>query len=297
MLLADCNGQAQMIESRRELRPPKIQSVDRVDQALAEAMRALDRDLSDEAERIVLSVLKFAPQHHRARYVLGCALLKQGRTEQAVAQLETAARGSPDSQIETMLGIALRQAGQLPEALARLRRATKRRPPYAPAWYQLGTLLVAMDRDEAAIEAFRGGLEIAPMMPELWIQLGYALLWRKHCEKAKVAFARALEIAPSSAEALVGIGKTHRDIAEVEPAAEYFRRAVVVRPEDPGIWLELGLALQELGQSDAARDALRRAARGQRKRYLHALNSLVASGHGRFWMRPSAAAQFFQVEA
>ena len=62
-----------------------------------------------------------------------------------------------------------------------------------------------------------------------------------------------------------------------------------------GYFVKSNLSLQELGQVEAAQDALRRSARGERKRYDQALNSLVASGHGRFWIRPSAAAQFFQV--
>jgi Flp pilus assembly protein TadD len=280
-----------------ELKPAKIGGEDGVEQKLAQAMRALDGGRPDEAERIAAGVLKRTSRHHRAHYILGCALLMQGRGDEAVAQLENAARGRHDPEIETTLGIALRQAGRLDEALARLRRAAKRRPPYAAACYELGALCVAMDSYDEAITAFRSGLQIAPMMPALSIELGYALLWRKCCAEAKAAFAHALEIAPCSAAALFGMGKAHRDSGEVAPAADYFRRALAVRPDDPAIWLALGLALQELGQTDAARDALRRAARGERAQYDRALNSLVASSRGRFWLRPSAAAQFFEVEA
>jgi Flp pilus assembly protein TadD len=280
-----------------ELRPVKIEGKDGIQQALAQAMAALDGGRPDLAEQIAAGILKRTSRHHRARYVLGCALLMQDRREEAVAQLESAARGRHDPEIETTLGIALRQAGRVTEALARLRRAAKRRPPYASACYELGTLCVATDNYDEAIDAFRSGLEIAPMMPELSIELGYALLWRKHCADAKAAFAHALEIAPRSAAALFGMGKAHRDSSEVGPAADYFRRALAVRPDDPAIWLALGLVLQELGQAESARDALRRAARGERAQYDRALNSLVASSHGRFWLRPSAAAQFFQVES
>lgn len=278
-----------------ELRGAMTDGASRVEQALAQAMLALDNRRPDEAERIARAVLQQTPQHHRALYVLGCALLMQGRGEQAVAALQSAARSRHDPEIETTLGIALRRVGRLDDALSRLTRASKRRPPYAPAFYELGCLFVAMDRYAEAIEAFCRGLDVAPMMPELSIQLGYALLRQKRCAEAKTTFARALDIAPRSAEALVGMGEAHRDVGEIEPAAAYFRRALAIRPDDAGIWLALGLSLQELGQVDAARDALRHAARGERKRYDEALNSLVASGHGRFWLKPSAAAQFFQV--
>jgi tetratricopeptide (TPR) repeat protein len=296
VLAQDRQRRDRVMANGPELQPAKIDGKSRLEQEVALARLAMDRSRPDEAERIAAGILKHAPRHWGASYILGCALLKQGRSDEAVPHLESAAHGRHDPEVETMLGVGLRHAGRLTEALARLRRAAKRRPPYATAYYELGALCVAMDNYDEAIDVFRSGLEIAPMMPELSIELGYALLWRKRYAEALAAFAHALEITPRSAQALFGIGKAHRDSGEVAPAADYFRRALVIKPADPTIWLALGLALQELGQADAARDALCRAARGDRKLYDRALNSLVVSARGRFWLRPSAAAQFFEVE-
>jgi hypothetical protein len=50
----------------------------------------------------------------------------------------------------------------------------------------------------------------------------------------------------------------------------------------------------ELGQRDAGYECFRAAARGDAKRYGIALSSLAASSRGRFWLKPSAAAQYFR---
>jgi tetratricopeptide (TPR) repeat protein len=266
----------------------------RSDDALQRAVYALNNQNPSEAQRIAGDILKAEPRHAQALYVLGCALLMQGRAEDAITPLETAARGRHDPAIDTQLAIALRQAGRPDDALARLKRATKRQPPYAAAYHELGRLLVAMGRYDEAIEALSRGLDIAPMMPQLSIQLGYALLSRRKCTEAKAAFGRALEISPGSTDALFGIAKAHRELGENEAAAEYFRRSLMTKSDDQAAWLSLGHCLLELGQFDAGLECFRTAARGDPRHYGSALTSMVASARGRFWLKPSKAAQLLR---
>jgi tetratricopeptide (TPR) repeat protein len=251
---------------------------------------ALNSQRPSEAEQIARGVLRDHPQHPRALHVLGYALLMQGRVEDAITALEPAARRRHDAEIDTQLAIALRRAGRPDDALARLKRATKRNPPYAPAFHEFGCLLASMARYDEAIEAFQRGLGIAPMMPELSIHLGNVLLQRRRCADAKIAFARALAILPDSADALLGMAKAHQEVGESEAAAQYFRRCLMMRPNEADIWLNLGHCLLELGQCDAGYECFREGARGDAKRYGRALTSLAASSRGRFWLKPSEAA-------
>jgi protein O-GlcNAc transferase len=266
-------------------------------------LRASDADRGDAlrrarlAQRICEDVLKAEPRHAQALHIFGCALLMQGRSQDAIAPLETAARELRDPEVDTLLAIALRQVDRHEDALSRLKRATKRRPPYATAFHELGYLLFSLERYDEAIEALRRGLDIAPMMPELSIQLGYVLLQRRNFADAKLAFARALDISPASPDALYGMAKAHQEIGENAPAADYFRRYLVSRPDDAGIWLNLGHCLLELGQIDAGYDCFRTAARGDPKRYGTALTSLAASARGKFLLKPSAAARFLRNQS
>lgn len=258
-------------------------------------MLALNSQRPSEAERIAGEVLKRDPRHAGALHILGCALLALGRAAEAVTPFETAARGRHDANIDTQLAIALRQAGRQEDALSRLKRTTKRHPTHAVALHELGRLLVAMARYEEAAEVLNRAVEVAPMMPQLSIQLGYALLSQRKCAEAKVAFGRALDISPTAPDALFGLAKAHRDLGENEAAAEYFRRSLIGNPDDQAAWLSLGHCLLELGRFDSGIECFRTAARSDPRRYGNALASLVASGRGRFWLKPSRAARFLHA--
>jgi tetratricopeptide (TPR) repeat protein len=265
------------------------------DDTLQRALLALNGQRPQEAERLAGDLLKADPRHARALHLFGCALLMQGRAEDAIAPLESAARGRHDAEIDTQLAAALRQTERHDEALSRLKRATKRQPPYAPAFRELGSLLVFMERYDEAIEALNRGVAVAPMMPDLSIQLGYALLSQRNCADAKVAFARALSIVPNSPDALYGMAKALQEVGGNQAAADYFRRYLMTAPGDEAAWLSLGHCLLELGQLDAGYECFRTAARGDPRRYGNALNSLAAAARGRFWLRPSEAARFMHA--
>jgi len=108
------------------------------DDVLRRAMTALGGNRPNEAEQIARDVLNTDRRNAKALYVLGSALLMQGRPQDAIAPLEDAARGRHDGQSDTMLAIALRQAGRAEDAYSRLKRTTKRQPPYAAAFLELG---------------------------------------------------------------------------------------------------------------------------------------------------------------
>ena len=261
---------------------------------LQRAMVALNSQRPQEAERIAQDILKADPRHGKALHVLGCALLMQGRAQEAVAPLESAARGRHDPEIETQLAMAQIESGRPDDALVLLKRATKRRPPYAQAFHALSRLLFSKERHDEAAEVLSRGLEIAPMMPELSILLGIVHLQRRDFANAKVAFARALNISPDSPDALHGMATAHWQLCEYQPAADHFRRYLMRSPDDAGTWLGLGHCLLEIGQRDAGYDCFRTAARGDPRRYGSALASLVNSGRARFWLKPSAAERFLR---
>jgi tetratricopeptide (TPR) repeat protein len=262
-------------------------------EAMQRARLALNSDRPQDAAHIADEILKVHPGQPQALQVRGCALLMQKRAADAIAPLQAAAQSLRDGETDTLLAMALRQSGQADEALARLKRATKRRPPYAPAFHELGYLLMSLEKYDEAIEALRRGLEIAPMMPQLSVQLGEVLLRRRSYADARVAFARALDIAPTSVDALFGIAKANLLLGDVASAADYYRRCLLTAPDNAAIWINLGQCLLRLGQVEAGYECFRTGARGDPKDYGNALTSLAASGRGRLWLRPSAAARFF----
>ncbi len=261
--------------------------------ALHRARMALRSDRPQDAERIAGEILKLDPRNGAALQVRGSALLMQKRPADALAPLQVAAQSLRDAETDTLLAMALRQTGRTDEALSRLKRAAKRQPPYAPAFHELGYLLMSLGNYSEAVETLRRGLETAPMMPQLSVQLGEVSLRRRLYGDAKAAFARAVEIAPHSADALFGLARAYQELGQAALAAEYYRRCLLLIPENVACWLNLGHSLLRLGQIEAGHDCFRTAARADPKRYGKALTSLAASGRGKLWLKPSAAAQFF----
>jgi Tfp pilus assembly protein PilF len=277
----------------KRLNPPSgSDAVDLKNRALEQAAIALSNNRPSDAEQLTTEILKSDPRNIRALHILGCALLSQGRAQEALTPLEAAARGRHDAEIDTHLAMALCQTGRHEDALTRLKRATRRQLTYAPAFHELGCLLSEMDRDAEAVEAFCHGIAIAPMMPDLSVQLGYAHLRCRNAIAARGAFAQALDIVPHSPDALFGMAKSHQEIGENREAAGFFRRYLAIKPNDAGAWITYGHCLLEQGELDNGYACFRTAARGSPQRYARALGSLIASGHGRFWLKPSAAAQY-----
>jgi tetratricopeptide (TPR) repeat protein len=265
----------------------------RDDEAVMRATSALNAGRAIEAERMAADLLKAKPDHPRALHILGYALIMQGRAQDAIAALEPAVRRRHDAELDTELAIALRRVGRTDDAQARLKRAIKRQPPFAAAFYELGCLLSSLERYDEAAEIFRRGLDGAPMMPELSIELGLALLAGRNSGAAVVAFTQALSISPNAPDALHGMANACQEVGRHREAATYFRRYLVTKPDHWSAWLGLGHSLLELGDRDAGYDCFRTAARGD-AHCGHALSSLVKAAHGRFWLRPSTAAQFLK---
>ncbi|MDQ3813315.1 MAG: tetratricopeptide repeat protein [Armatimonadota bacterium] len=91
----------------------------------------------------------------------GAEALRQGRIEEAIAQLTAAVRSDPDSfEANNFLGVALAQAGQPYDAMYYLRKAATLNPHSAQARYNLGLAhLNAGQRDAAAAE-FQNALQL-----------------------------------------------------------------------------------------------------------------------------------------
>src|ERR1700759_4164312 len=133
-------------------------------EAIKRALSALNSQRLQEAEQIAASILRRDPRHARALHIAGCALLMQGRADEAIEPLDRAGRGRHDPEIDTQLSMALRLAGRNDDALSRLKRTTKRNPAYAPAFLEYGVLLSLLGRHAEAIEVLQQGLAAAPMM-------------------------------------------------------------------------------------------------------------------------------------
>jgi tetratricopeptide (TPR) repeat protein len=266
-------------------------------QALESAVLALRMQRPNEAERLAEGVLKSNRGNALAAEVLGRSLLMQNRADEAIVPLERAARRGDHAAIETLLATAWAATGRGDEALDQLRRTMARRPPFPPAFLETAGQLGKIGRLDEAIAALENGLALAPEAVDLQMELGFVNIKRNDRGKARAMFLQVLAAAPERHDALVALAKVMALDGEYAAAADIYRRALGLRPDDTVTRNNLGLCLLEMGQRDAGEASLRAAMGGDPQMAGRAITSLAAASHGRFFLRPSAAARFLRVDS
>ena len=262
-------------------------------QALDAAAFALQMQRPAEAEKLAAGVLRNDRGNVGAAELLGRALLMQRRAADAIEPLQRAAKRTSHPGLETLLAAALGAAGKRDEALAQLRQTTTRRPAFPQAFLELGNQLGKLGRLDEAVAVLEDGIALAPQLVELRVELGFISLKRNDRVRARALFEEILKAAPGRLDATIGLANTRTFDGNYAEAAELYRRALTQRPNDPALRNGLAVCLLELGDRTAGEAALRDLARNPQMAS-QAMLSLAGSSHGRFFLRPSAAAKFLQ---
>jgi tetratricopeptide (TPR) repeat protein len=264
--------------------------------ALEKAILAFRMQRLDEAERLASDVLNSDRGNVVAAQLFGRALLMQNRPDEAIDPLQRAARRSNDPEIETLLAVVLAAAGRGDEAFEQLHRTTARRPAFLPAFLELGGKLGDIGRFDEAIAVLERGLALVPDAVDLRMGLGYLHVKRNDRVKARALFLQVRNSAPERHDALIALARVMVLDGEYAAAADLYRRALGLQPDDTATRINLGKCLLEMGERDSGEATLRAATRGTAQLAGGAITALAAAPHGRFFLRPSAAAKFLRVE-
>jgi len=262
------------------------------DQALQGAILALQMQRPDEAERLAAGVLKANRSNAAAAAVLGRALMLQNRAAEAVRALERVARRGDNPALETQLAAALAAAGRSDEALAQLRRTSARRPPFLPAFLEHAGQLAKSGNHAEAIAVLENGLTLMPGALELQVELAFLYVRRNDRATARTILSQAVLAAPRHPHILAALAQVMHLDGEYADAADIYRRALALRPGDAATLKNLGACLLEMGERDAGEASIRAAIRAAPQLVGPAIISLAEASHGRFFLRPSAAANF-----
>jgi len=261
--------------------------------ALERAALALRMQDFAEAERLAADVLKAERGNVTAAVILGQALLATNRATEAVPPLERAAKRAGDAGVETLLATALAGAGRTADALDRLQQATARRPPYPPAFIEHARQLGRAMKVDDAIAVATAGLALLPHVVELKIELARLLVMSNERGHARSLLQQAQAAAPGHPDVLAELARVMLLDGEYATAAELYRRALATRP-DAITRANFALCLLELNDRNAAERQLREVVRSSPQLFGRAVSSMSVSSHGRFFMRPSAAAAFLK---
>lgn len=138
-----------------------------------------------------------SPDDGFARNGLGEALLKVGRSDEALEQLQLAVRLKPNLAIAyNNLGMVYRSQGMVERAIENYRLAVKFAPSYAVAYYNLGNLYGEMGWQALAIENYNIALTLKSEFAEAHNNLGIAYAQSGKLEQAIEKFKAAILLNP-----------------------------------------------------------------------------------------------------
>jgi len=217
---------------------------------LASASRGYSRHFQNE-ETLWAYVLRQDPGSWVAHNNLGKTLIKAGRPEEGIPQLEEALRVGPPfaaADIDLNLGFALALAGRPFEAIRRTEEATRLRPNDAEAHSNLGNLLSQTGQVADAIDQYRQAVRLNPNSAGVHNNLGIALTREGRTAEAILECAEAVRLEPGYLDArynwAVALGHAGRN-AE---ALAQFRQVLEQAPDRADAHNNLGIVLAGLGR-------------------------------------------------
>ncbi len=154
---------------------------------------------------------------------------------------------------------AMQAAGRHDEAARLYAAILAGQPRHLEALRQLGIAERRQTRIQAAVQAWRQALDLAPADAWLHKALGEALAQLHDFAAAAGHFGRAAELAPGDPGPLHGLGAMRLQTGDAEGAIAALRRAAGLAPGEPNIHFELARALALTGAAAEARQALEQA--------------------------------------
>lgn len=182
---------------------------------------------------------------------LAIALGQLGRTDEAVAALDTAIRLRPDhAEAHNNRGVALDKLGRTDDAAAAFREAVRLKPDYADAHNNLAGVLRKQDRPDDALAHAERATKLAPRHAESHNNLGLVLRRLGRVPEAVAAFRRATDLRPGYVEAYSNLGSALNECGRSEDAVACLRKAIDLRPDYADAHWNLALALLAAGDFD-----------------------------------------------
>ncbi|MYH39464.1 MAG: tetratricopeptide repeat protein [Candidatus Dadabacteria bacterium] len=143
-------------------------------------------------------IISLNPDARTAHLNLAYALIhSKGGSEEALAAARIAVKKRPlYYNSHNVLGLALSKLGRYEEAEEHLRRAIELNSRYAPAFLNLGESFRVRGRYEEALEAYLAAVRIDPDYPLPYVGMGYVFFELKRYDEVVSSMKRALLLKP-----------------------------------------------------------------------------------------------------
>ncbi len=227
-------------------------------------LTALNQNDLATAQSRFEEVVRLAPSLEQGHSALGAVLVREGRLEDGIRELQKALAIKPgDGSAQLNLALTYEQAGLPAKAVPLFERAEAgakgtNHPLPASVLEDYARALQTIGRPAAAVVQMREAAAREPRSAAVHDDLGNLYALQKDWPHAEAAFSEAIRLKPDLAMAHLHLGFVLQAEQKSDPVAEWVQ-AGKLAPEDAGIALIAGKAIADAGKDDEAIPLLERA--------------------------------------
>lgn len=215
---------------------------------LGDALRKAGR-LEEAHERLRLAA-ELHPEYPAVHNNLGSLMMDQARYGEAQRRYEQSLRlNDRDASVWNNLGVALFEQGKIAEAETSYRKAIATDARFAQAYVNLGRALAAQSKFNEAVESYTTAIGIRPDLAEAYANLGAALWNQRMVPDAITNFERALSLNPALTDTRVNLGVALASEGRFDEAIAQFEHALRLDPDRADARQYLELARQQQNQT------------------------------------------------
>ena len=179
------------------------------------------------ASRYLEAEVRQHPDRFYASYLLGISLWKEGKRDEAIASLTSAASFDPRSvKARVNLGRVLNDAGRFEQALSSADEAFAIDPESSPVHNVRGRALLNLGREDEAIESFKIAVEKDPANAYALNNLGYTLIRKSRFAEAVPFLEEAVRRHPEVGYFQNNLGMAYERTGQTDKAKEAYAKAV-----------------------------------------------------------------------
>ncbi|MDE2024133.1 MAG: sulfotransferase [Gammaproteobacteria bacterium] len=218
-----------------------------------QASQAYAQGRHAQAAQLARHLLQQSPQHTGAWFLLGSVLLDDGRADEALPCLQTAARLEPAHPgILRALGTAHFNRQQWQEAARQFDLALRHGPADAGLLNNFGVTLKELGDSEAAIAIYRQALQLEPNDARIHNNLALALN-REHDYAAAIeAYKRSTQLDPRNAAVWINLATLLEQTNRLDETEEVLAHALQLDPHSARLALVAAKCLRRRGDTESA---------------------------------------------
>lgn len=201
------------------------------------------------AEKAFAAAMEEDPNDIEAIQMRGLTLYRLGRPAAAIPYLERVRQWTPNANADAnyVLGLCYLNSQRYDDARNSFANQFGVPPSSGAAYLLLGNMLMQANLPEAAADAAKKALQLAPQLPRAHFLLGEFYLFKSDVEQAQREFEQEREINPANPAVYDRLGDVYLRSGKYQQAQESLAKAISLDTSSTGPFIQMGKVLLRRG--------------------------------------------------